>query len=72
VFLGEGLDPDVIEARYDSGVLTLTIPMAEQVKARRVEIASSNPNAKPIETATKSPSDSTTAASDHMEDNGHW
>ena len=53
VFLGEGLDPDHIEARYDGGVLTLTIPVAEQVKPRRVEIASSQPTGQPIDTAVK-------------------
>jgi HSP20 family protein len=51
VFLGEGLDPDRIEARYDSGVLTLTIPVAEQAKPRRVEIASRRSNAQPVDTA---------------------
>jgi HSP20 family protein len=54
VFLGEGLDPEHIEARYDSGVLTLTIPVAEQAKPRRVEIASSQSKAQLIETAARS------------------
>jgi HSP20 family protein len=54
MFLGEGLDPEHIEARYDSGVLTLTIPVAEQAKPRRVEIASSQSNAQLIDTATRS------------------
>ncbi len=36
LFLGEGLDSEHIEARYDNGVLTLTVPVAEQ--ARKVEI----------------------------------
>jgi HSP20 family protein len=54
VFLGEGLDPEHIEARYDGGVLTLTIPVAEQAKPRRVEIASSPPKAQPIDTAARS------------------
>jgi HSP20 family protein len=54
VFLGEGLDPEHIEARYDSGVLTLTIPVAEQAKPRRVEIASGQSNALLIETAARS------------------
>jgi HSP20 family protein len=38
VFLGEGLDVDHIEARYEHGVLTLTIPVAEQAKPRKVAI----------------------------------
>jgi HSP20 family protein len=53
VFLGEGLDPDRIEARYDSGVLTLAIPAAAQAKPRRVKIASRQANAQPIDTAAK-------------------
>lgn len=39
VFLGEGLDAEKIEARYHNGVLTLTVPVAEQAKPRKVEIA---------------------------------
>lgn len=38
LFLGENLDTDRIEASYDAGVLTLTIPVAEQAKPRRVEV----------------------------------
>ena len=38
LFLGEGLDSDHIEARYDHGVLTVTVPVAEQAKPRKVEI----------------------------------
>ena len=39
LFLGESLDRDQIAASYDNGVLTLTIPVAEEAKPRRVEIA---------------------------------
>ncbi len=39
LLLGESLDTDQIAARYDQGVLTITIPVAEQSKARKVEIA---------------------------------
>ncbi|AWK75273.1 MULTISPECIES: Hsp20/alpha crystallin family protein [Rhodococcus] len=38
LFLGENLDTDRIEARYDAGVLTLTIPVAEKAKPRKIEI----------------------------------
>jgi|SRR5581483_1900538 len=38
LFLGEGLDTDEVEARYDNGVLTVTIPVAEQAKPRKVQI----------------------------------
>ena len=40
LFLGESLDTDRIEASYDNGVLTLGIPVADQAKARRVEVTS--------------------------------
>jgi HSP20 family protein len=39
LFLGDALDTDRITARYDQGVLTVTIAVAEQSKARKVEIA---------------------------------
>jgi HSP20 family protein len=39
LFLGESLDVDRITATYDQGVLTLVVPVAEQAKPRRVEIA---------------------------------
>ena len=38
VFLGETLDPDNIAADYTAGVLTLTIPVREAAKPRKVEI----------------------------------
>ncbi len=37
--LGEGLDLERIEASYRDGVLTLTIPVAEVAKPRRIQIA---------------------------------
>ena len=40
LFLGEALDADRIQASYEHGVLTVTIPVAEQAKARKVEITS--------------------------------
>jgi HSP20 family protein len=39
VFLSDTLDTDHLEARYDNGVLTLTIPVTESVEPRKVEIA---------------------------------
>jgi HSP20 family protein len=38
LFLGQSLDRDHLTATCDNGVLTITIPMAEQAKARRVEV----------------------------------
>jgi len=37
--LGDGLAVDDIRAEYHDGVLTLTIPVAEQAKPRRIEIS---------------------------------
>jgi HSP20 family protein len=37
-FLGEGLDSEHIEAGYDHGVLTVSIPVAETAKPRKIEV----------------------------------
>lgn len=39
LFLGEGLASDNIRAHSDNGVLTIVVPVAEDAKPRRVEIA---------------------------------
>ncbi|MDP9452498.1 MAG: Hsp20/alpha crystallin family protein [Actinomycetota bacterium] len=52
LFLGEGLDPEGIDARYDNGVLTVTVPVAEQAKPRKVEVTSGDGRAQAIETGT--------------------
>ena len=36
--LGEGVDTAAISATYENGVLTVTIPVAERAKPRRIEI----------------------------------
>jgi HSP20 family protein len=38
LFLGEGLDTDNIEAGYEHGVLTVTVPVAEQAKPRKISV----------------------------------
>ncbi len=38
LFLGDSLDTDRISARYENGVLTLRIPVAEKAKPRKVPI----------------------------------
>jgi HSP20 family protein len=38
LFLGESLDREHITATYEDGVLTVTIPVVEQAKPRKVEI----------------------------------
>ena len=40
LFLGDSLDVDRIEASYHAGVLTLRIPVAEQAKPRKIQVAS--------------------------------
>ena len=39
LFLGETLDVDNLSADYDAGVLTVTIPVAEQAKPRRIQVS---------------------------------
>ena len=39
LFLGEGLDTERVEATYDNGVLSVTIPVAEKAKPRKVQIS---------------------------------
>jgi HSP20 family protein len=51
LFLGESLDIEHVDASYDNGVLTVTIPVAEQAKPRKVEVTSGG-GAKPIEAAS--------------------
>jgi HSP20 family protein len=48
--LSDGLDGDQIEARYDQGVLTLSVPVSEQAKARKVEIISGQTEVKALDT----------------------
>jgi HSP20 family protein len=50
LFLGEALDSEHIEANYDGGVLTVTIPVAETAKPRKVEIGAGG-GPKAIETS---------------------
>jgi HSP20 family protein len=38
LFLGQDLDTERLTATYDAGVLTVRIPVAEQAKARKVEV----------------------------------
>lgn len=38
LFLGENLDTEHVSASYDAGVLTITIPVHEAAKPRRIEV----------------------------------
>jgi HSP20 family protein len=42
LFLGDTLDTERMSADYDAGVLTLTIPIAEKAKPRKVQITGSS------------------------------
>ena len=57
VLLGDTLDTGKLEATYDHGVLTVTIPVAEQAQPRKISIGggASQPqaiNAESVETAS--------------------
>jgi HSP20 family protein len=49
LMLVESLESDKLEANYDRGVLTITIPVAEHAKPRRVPISSSGTSSRIIE-----------------------
>ncbi len=55
LFLGETLDVDRIGASYDQGVLTLTIPVAEAAKPRRVQVSNTGSASAITTGATQSP-----------------
>ena len=48
LFLGDTLDTDHINASYESGVLTLRIPIAEKAKPRKITIDSGTASPKEI------------------------
>ncbi len=52
LFLGESLDREHISAVYHDGVLTISIPVAEQAKPRKVEITHVGSVAQAVEAAT--------------------
>jgi HSP20 family protein len=52
LFLGENLDAERLNASYDVGVLTITIPVAEQAKPRRVQITAQPSQPQPVGTST--------------------
>jgi HSP20 family protein len=55
LFLGEALDAEHVEASYNDGVLTLTIPVAEQAKPRKVNVISGQAQSPAIETSSREP-----------------
>jgi HSP20 family protein len=49
--LGEGVDSDKISATYENGVLTVTIPLSERAKPRKIDVAHAS-DQKSIKTTT--------------------
>jgi HSP20 family protein len=49
LLLGETLDGDALSAGYDRGVLTLTIPVAERARPRKVPISASSDSPEIVE-----------------------
>jgi HSP20 family protein len=60
--LGDNLDVERLEARYDDGVLTVVVPVVEQAKARKVEITRGSATASIEATSHEGGGDHTTAA----------
>jgi HSP20 family protein len=49
LFLGDTLDTEKVAASYEGGVLTLRLPVAQQAKPRRIEIANAAAGARQID-----------------------
>ncbi|CAN3130699.1 Hsp20/alpha crystallin family protein [Mycobacterium sp. smrl_JER01] len=49
--LGDGIDTAAISATYENGVLTVTIPVAEKAKPRKIDVSHTG-NQKSIQTTT--------------------
>lgn len=52
IALGDGVDPERVEASYEAGVLTVRLPVAAQAKPRKVEISTGG-GQQPIETGSQ-------------------
>jgi HSP20 family protein len=52
LFLGDNLDPNKLTADCNRGVLTLTIPVSEASKPRKVQIGSANKGQQAIQTGS--------------------
>jgi HSP20 family protein len=49
ISLGDGIDASRISATYENGVLSVTLPVAEKAKPRRIEVSSLSKDRKSIE-----------------------
>jgi HSP20 family protein len=50
--LGEGLDTEQISATYENGVLTVTLPVAERAKPRRIQVTTGEEGGRVIESGS--------------------
>jgi HSP20 family protein len=53
LFLGDTLDAEHIDASYESGVLTLRIPVAERAKPRKITIANADTGQRQVDSGTR-------------------
>lgn len=53
ILLGEGLDTERLKANYEHGVLTVTIPVAEKAKPRKIDVEISGSEQKSIDAASE-------------------
>jgi HSP20 family protein len=49
LFLGDTLDTDHIDAKYEAGVLTLRIPIAERAKPRKISVTNADSGQRQID-----------------------
>jgi HSP20 family protein len=57
LFLGDNLDASKLTAEFQSGVLTLTIPVSESSKPRKVQISTAEENRQAIQSESASQSE---------------
>jgi HSP20 family protein len=62
LFLGDSLDTDQLQANYANGVLTVTIPVAERAKARRIEVGGGDATTAAIDTHSRAQDDELVSA----------
>jgi len=53
ILLGDGLDTDRLKANYERGVLTVTIPVAEKAKPRKIDVEITGSEQKSIDAASE-------------------
>jgi HSP20 family protein len=53
ILLGDGLDPEHMHASYEHGVLTVTIPISERAKPRKINVEVGAPSATSIDAGSE-------------------